>query len=83
MADVRLEFTVAQPDGGGWPGDTPLVDFDTAAARDLGWWPRFSAETAIRTAASGIAARYRERGLPLLTAIERRAATSDGIPASR
>ncbi len=61
-------------DGGGWPGDTPLVDFDTSAMRALGWRPTMQAEDAIRDAARGIAARYRADDRDMLTSIERRAA---------
>ena len=64
--------------GGGWPGDTGLVDFDTTAMRALGWEPAMKAEDAIRDAASGIADRYRAGGRPLQTSIERRAATAAG-----
>ncbi len=59
--------------GGGWPGDTPLVDLDTAALRALGWAPRYSAEEAIRRAAIGTRDRLLRCGLPLLTTAERRA----------
>ncbi len=59
--------------GGGWPGDTPLVDFDTSALRALGWEPRWSAEDAVRRAARGTRERLLARGTPLLTASERRA----------
>lgn len=60
--------------GGGWPGDTPLVDFDTTAMRGLGWAPAMPADVAIHDAAVGIAARYHDGTRPLLTSIERRAA---------
>ncbi len=73
---VELAFTAGPTDGGGWPGDTALVDFDTSALRSLGWQPTSSGETAIRTAATGIAARYRDGRLPLVTSIERRAAAA-------
>jgi UDP-glucose 4-epimerase len=71
---VRFSYGAVHPGGGGWPGDTPLVDFDTTALRSLGWRPKLSAETAIRVAATGIAARYRTGHVPLRTSIERRAA---------
>ena len=58
--------------GGGWPGDTAHVAFDTSAMRALGWRPRMTAEAAVRAAARGIAARYRGSARPLLTAAERR-----------
>lgn len=70
---VAFEFMVSRPGGGGWPGDTRLVDFDTTALRTLGWRPTLSAEDAIRTAAEGIAARYQAAGRPLVTSVERRA----------
>ncbi|MEO5885740.1 MAG: NAD-dependent epimerase/dehydratase family protein [Candidatus Limnocylindrales bacterium] len=60
--------------GGGWPGDTAHVAFDTSALRALGWRPKLSQEEAVRDAASGIAKRYRTAGRPLMTAAERRAA---------
>jgi UDP-glucose 4-epimerase len=69
---VELRFTGRAPGGGGWPGDTPHVEFDTSAMRALGWRPRLTAEGAVRTAALGIAARYRASGQPLLTGHERR-----------
>lgn len=62
--------------GGGWPGDTPLVDLDTSALRALGWAPRYAAEAAIRRAARGTRDRLLRSGAPLLTAAERRAAAS-------
>ncbi len=62
--------------GGGWAGDTPVVDFDTTAMRALGWQPRRSAETAISDAAAGIADRYRTSRTPLSTSLERRRAGS-------
>lgn len=70
---VSCSFTTAHAGGGGWPGDTPLVDFDTSALRSLGWRPTMSAEAAIRSAAKGIAARYRRSRAPLRTSLERRA----------
>jgi UDP-glucose 4-epimerase len=67
--------------GGGWPGDTALVEFDTGAMRALGWQPAMDAEDAIRDAAAGIAARYRESDRALLTSIERRATMVAGVGA--
>ena len=58
--------------GGGWPGDTAHVAFDTSAMRGLGWRPTMTAEGAVRAAAIGIAERYRASARPLLTAAERR-----------
>ena len=69
--------------GGGWPGDTALVEFDTRAMRALGWAPAMQAEDAIRHAADGIAARYRDGARPLLTSIERRAERALGQPNAR
>jgi UDP-glucose 4-epimerase len=57
--------------GGGWPGDTALVEFDTTQMRSLGWRPGMTAQGAVRGAALGIAARYRTTRRPLLTARER------------
>lgn len=75
LASVEFEFTGRSAiGGGGWPGDTAHVEFDTTALRSLGWWPSMTAEGAIRAAAIGIAAGYRTSGRPLLTTIERRAA---------
>lgn len=71
---VHLAFSdSASIGGGGWPGDTARVEFDTTAMRSLGWQPKMTAEGAIRTAALGVVARYRSSGWPLLTAAERRA----------
>jgi len=72
-ATVGFSFTAADASGGGWPGDTAVVEFDTSALRSLGWQPSMPAEAAIRDAARGIAARYRACGTPLLTVFERRA----------
>jgi len=69
----RVYLDGAARGGGGWPGDTPLVDLDTAALRALGWAPRYSAEEAIRRAAIGTRDRLLRCGLPLLTTAERRA----------
>ncbi len=78
---VAFEFMVTRPGGGGWPGDTRLVDFDTTALRNLGWLPTLSAEDAIRAAAEGIAARYRADGRPLVTSVERRATAATLVAA--
>ncbi len=58
--------------GGGWPGDTIRVEFDTSAIRALGWRPQLTAEAAVRDAAIGIAEWYTGSRRPLLTAGERR-----------
>ena len=71
---VELSFSGLSAGGGGWPGDTTLVDLDTTAARALGWQPLSTADAAVSAAASGLAARYRASGRPLLTARERRVA---------
>lgn len=71
---VELSFSGQSAGGGGWPGDTALVDLDTTAARALGWQPQTAADAAVRAAAIGLAVRYRASGRPLLTALERRAA---------
>lgn len=71
-AAVELDFRGGGASGGGWPGDTAVVDFDTGGIRDLGWQPAMAAEDAIRDAAIGIAARYRSGDRALLTSIERR-----------
>lgn len=74
IASVEFAFTGPSAlGGGGWPGDTAHVEFDTTALRSLGWWPSMTAEGAVCAAAQGIAARYRTSGRPLLTAAERRA----------
>jgi UDP-glucose 4-epimerase len=73
---VELSFSGAAAGGGGWPGDTPLVEFETRSLRALGWLPRLSAEDAIRAAAAGVAHRYRSGARPLATAMERRAGLS-------
>lgn len=70
---VELAYAGPGPGGGGWPGDTAHVEFETSAITALGWEPRLSAADAIGTAARGIADRYRESGKPLLTGSERRA----------
>ena len=77
-ADVEFRFTAdAGSAGGGWPGDTPLVEFDTTALEALGWRPTIAAEDAIHAAARTIAARYRSTAAPLLTTGERRAMARD------
>jgi UDP-glucose 4-epimerase len=77
---VEQRFSAASPvGGGGWPGDTPLVDFDTSALRALGWEPRWSGEDAVRRAARGTRDRLLARGAPLLTASERRAAAARSV----
>ena len=78
---VELRFTGASPGGGGWPGDTPRVEFDTSALRSLGWRPELTAEGAVRAAALGIAARYRASGRALLTGAERRAESPNLVTA--
>lgn len=72
---VERRFLGASPTGGGgWPGDTPLVDFDTSQLRSIGWRPRWSAEEAVLRAARGTAERMKNGSRRLLTADERRAA---------
>jgi len=74
-AAVARTFLGASPvGGGGWPGDTPLVDFDTSRLVSIGWRPRWSAEEAVLRAAAGTALRMMNGRRPLLTADERRAA---------
>nr|MBA2275347.1 hypothetical protein [Chloroflexota bacterium] len=73
---VERVYLGGTPGGGGWAGDTPLVDLDTSALRALGWAPRHSAEDAIRRAARGTRDRLVRSGAPLLTAAERRAVSS-------
>ena len=77
---VELVFAGGSLDGGGWPGDTARVAFDTGAIRSLGWQPTLSAAEAVRTSALGIAARYRAGVRPLLTASERWAGSSGAAP---
>lgn len=80
---VELAFSVPDAGGGGWPGDTAYVEFETSALRALGWAPRMSAEEAIEAAARGIAHHYRVSGKPLLTRAEREAlATQATRPAA-
>lgn len=74
---VELRSSGTHAGGGGWAGDTPIVDFDTAAMRSLGWQPSRSGESAIRDAAAAIADRYRRTGAPLTTSIERRQVATD------
>lgn len=59
--------------GGGWPGDTPLVDFDTSRLRALGWSPVHGPAAAVSRAAAGTRDRIVAEAIPLLTAAERRA----------
>ena len=73
---VELAFASGSPDGGGWPGDTARVAFDTSAIRSLGWQPTLTAAEAVRATAVAIAARYRAGERPLLTASERWAGSS-------
>lgn len=68
---VALAFASGSPDGGGWPGDTARVEFDTNAIRALGWRPTMTAPEAVRATALAIAAHYRAGKRPLLTASER------------
>ena len=70
---VELEFQ-GTGGGGGWPGDTARVEFDTTAIRSLGWRPSMTAEQAVHAAARGISEQYRATGRSLLTAAERRSA---------
>lgn len=81
-AAVQRRYLGAADGGGGWPGDTKLVDFDCSALRRLGWSPQRSAQDAIRLAAAGTRDRLLQRGGPLLTAGERRRsqAASDQLP---
>jgi UDP-glucose 4-epimerase len=56
----------------GWPGDTTQVELDSQALCALGWSPALDGRQAVLMAATGIAARYRDKGLALLTGMERR-----------
>ncbi|MGI8998539.1 MAG: NAD-dependent epimerase/dehydratase family protein [Candidatus Limnocylindria bacterium] len=71
-ARVEMVFSGAARGGGGWVGDTPLVDLDAAALAALGWGPRYSATEAVSRAARAIRDRLLEAGAPLRTAAERR-----------
>lgn len=71
-AHVELAFTGAARGGGGWVGDTPLVDLGAGALRALGWEPRLNASESVRATARGIRIRLREATTPLRTAAERR-----------
>lgn len=71
---VELSFTGAAARGGGWPGDTAVVDLDASALRGIGWEPVRDAESAVREAARGIRDRISASGAPLRTTAERRAA---------
>jgi len=73
---IELAFASGSPDGGGWPGDTARVAFDTSAIRSLGWRPTLTAAEAVRATALAIATRYRSGKRPLLTASERWAGSS-------
>lgn len=87
---VAVRFGGGVPGGGGWQGDTTLIDFDTAALQSLGWHARWSGADAVARAAAGLYARLHDtamrRELPLLTSLERRALQStrhrDGPAAS-
>lgn len=84
VASVELAFAGGSfVGGGGWPGDTARVEFDTSALRTLGWGPAISAEGAVRAAARGIATRYRSSDRPLLTTSERRGRALDLVDAIR
>lgn len=78
LADATVErrYLAGVPGGGGWRGDTPLVDLDTSALRGLGWTPHLSAEEAVRHAARGTRHRLLRNGTRLLTTAERRAAAA-------
>ncbi len=71
---VEFDFTGAAPRGGGWAGDTAVVDLDATALRALGWEPALDAESAVRDAARGIRDRVVASGAALLTTAERRSA---------
>ncbi len=70
---VSLVFSGAASGGGGWVGDTPLVDLDTSALGFLGWTPRQNAADSVRWAARGTRDRLLAAGTPLRTTAERRA----------
>jgi UDP-glucose 4-epimerase len=70
---VEIRTTASSSGGGGWPGDTPVVDFDTTRLRATGWRPAFDARAAVERAAIGTRDRLDRLGAPLLTAMERRA----------
>jgi len=71
---VEMHFSGAARGGGGWVGDTPLVDLDADALRAMGWEPQQDAHEAVRRAARGIRDRLLASGAPLLTTAERRSA---------
>ena len=71
-AGIELVFSGTARGGGGWVGDTPLVDLDAGALRALGWEPRLNATQAVRRAAGGIREQLLASGTPLRTTAERR-----------
>jgi UDP-glucose 4-epimerase len=82
-ASVEISFTGRSVGGGGWPGDTPYVSFDTRALRALGWRPMQTADEAVVDAARAIAHRYRSRRRPLVTALERTTTQAQRLDAVR
>jgi UDP-glucose 4-epimerase len=84
-AGVEVRPTVAPgaASRGGWPGDTPIVDFDTSRIRALGWLPKHDARAAVHRAALATRERLEAVDVPLLTASERRAAQRALVGAGR
>jgi len=77
--EVELAFSGAARGGGGWVGDTALVDLDAAALRAMGWEPQQSATTAVHRAALGIRDRLLAAGTPLRTTAERRSESAAAL----
>jgi len=69
---VELVFSGAARGGGGWVGDTPLVNLDARALRALGWEPRLTAAESVRRAARGMRDRLLGTETPFRTTAERR-----------
>jgi len=48
LSDVKFKYTGGR---GGWAGDAPVVHFNTAKMKSLGWKPKYDSDGAVRVAA--------------------------------
>ena len=48
LKDVKFKYTGGR---GGWAGDAPIVHFNTAKMKKLGWKPQYDSDGAVRVAA--------------------------------
>jgi UDP-glucose 4-epimerase len=57
LTDIRVAYAGGKR---GWPGDQPVVLYDTSKMKQLGWQPRYSSDEAVRIAAKRLLGREQQ-----------------------